>query len=686
MFGRALGRNQDLLLVGAVISILLILFTPIPSLLLDLLIIFNFAFALTLLLLTFYVQRPVEFSTFPSLLLVATLFRLSLNIAATRLILTDAHAGDVIQAIGSFAVQGSFVIGLVVFFILVVVQYVVVTSGAQRVSEVAARFVLDSMPGQQMSIDADLNMGLIDQEEAKHRRKDLEKEASFYGSMDGASKFVKGDAIAGIIILLINIFAGLIIGVAQMGMDWSAALQTFTLLTIGDGIVTQVPALIISTATGIIVTRSSSDRQLSTEIFSQLASVPKIMLIVLVTLMVLLVLPGMPKWPMAILAVVALAAFVGARRRARRLAEEGPPEIGAAAADGADKGIAPIEVMLGGEIGQAWQGMKPLLAERVTALREQQERTSGFAIPSVVFQDGAQLSPLAYEVLLFGARHVRGELRPDETLAIGGPVSGARLPGIETRDPAFGLPALWIDPSRNDEARRAGYTLVDPVTVMMTHLGEVLRNEASQLLTRADVVALLEGVRSRQPGLIEELIPQIMTVSDVQRVLQNLLAEEVSIRNVDQILEALVDVGRSSKDHFELTEAVRQRLAHVICHGLRGGRDQLEVLSLHPRIEAQLGEQLRSAGGGGPVVIDPRLAEQLIRGLAPLVEKMMRAGLTPVLLCGPEIRKHLRTFTRRTLPRLAILSVNEVPPSIDLKSFAVLSVEEDAQPKLPALS
>jgi flagellar biosynthesis protein FlhA len=687
MFGRALGRNQDLLLVGAVISILLILFTPIPSLLLDLLIIFNFAFALTLLLLTFYVHRPVEFSTFPSLLLVATLFRLSLNIAATRLILTDAHAGDVIQAIGSFAVQGSFVIGLVVFFILVVVQYVVVTSGAQRVSEVAARFVLDSMPGQQMSIDADLNMGLIDQEEAKRRRKDLEKEASFYGSMDGASKFVKGDAVAGIIILLINIFAGLIIGVAQMGMDWSAALQTFTLLTIGDGIVTQVPALIISTATGIIVTRSSSDRQLSTEIFSQLASVPKIMLIVLVTLMVLLLLPGMPKWPMAILALVALTAFFGARRRARRLAEEGPAETEAGAAGGGpDKGLAPIEVMLGGEIGQAWQGMKPLLAERVTALREQQERASGFAIPSVVFQDGAQLSPLAYEVLLFGARHVRGELRPDETLAIGGPASGARMPGIETRDPAFGLPALWIDPSRSDEARRAGYTLVDPVTVMMTHLGEVLRNEASQLLTRADVVALLEGVRSRQPGLIEELVPQIMTVSDVQRVLQNLLAEEVSIRNIDQIAEALVDVGRSSKDHFELTEAVRQRLAHVICHGLRGGRDQLEVLSLHPRIEAQLGEQLRSAGGSGPVVIDPRLAEQLIRGLAPLVEKMMRAGLTPVLLSGPEIRKHLRTFTRRTLPRLAILSVNEVPPSVDLKSFAVLSAEEDAQPKLPALS
>jgi flagellar biosynthesis protein FlhA len=680
-------RNKDLVLVGAVIAILLILFAPIPSTLLDLLIILNFAFALTMLLLTFYVQRPVEFSTFPSLLLVATLFRLSLNVAATRLILTDAHAGDVIQSIGSFAVQGSFVIGLVVFFILVVVQYVVVTSGAQRVSEVAARFVLDSMPGQQMSIDADLNMGLIDQEEAKKRRKDLEKEAAFYGSMDGASKFVKGDAVAGIIILLINIFAGWIIGVAQMGMDWSTALATFTLLTIGDGIVTQVPALIISTATGIIVTRSSADRQLSTEIFSQLSAFPKIMLIVLATLCVLLVLPGMPKWPIAILALISLAAWAAARRKARAEEAADPAASEAAQPEAGALAVPPIEVLLGGEIGTAWQGMKPLLGERIAALRDQQEKLSGFAIPPVLFQDGAHLGPYGYEFALFGARHARGELRPDQVLAIGGPASGAPLAGTETRDPAFGLPATWIDPALRDEAQRAGYTLVDPLTVLMTHLGELLRNEAALLITRVDVVALLEGVRGRQPGLIEELIPATMTVSDVQRVLQNLLAEEVSIRNVDLIVEALVDVGRGSKDHFDLTELVRQRLGHVICHGLRAGRDQLDVLSLHPRIEGQIGEQLRAnAGGGGAFLIEPRLAETLIRGLAPLAEAMMRDGLAPVLLCGPEIRRHLRTFTRRSLPRLAIVSVNEVPPSVDLKSFGVLSPEESGQPKLPALS
>jgi flagellar biosynthesis protein FlhA len=683
MFGRAFGRNQDLVLVGAVISILLILFAPIPSVLLDLLIILNFAFALTLLLLTFYMQRPVEFSTFPSLLLVATLFRLSLNVAATRLILSDAQAGDVIDAIGTFAVQGSFIVGLVVFFILVVVQYVVVTSGAQRVSEVAARFVLDSMPGQQMSIDADLNMGLIDQDEAKRRRKDLEKEAAFYGSMDGASKFVKGDAVAGIIILLINIFAGWIIGVAQMGMDWSTALRTFTLLTIGDGIVTQVPALIISVATGIIVTRSSADRQLSTEVFKQLASFPKILLIVLATLLVLLALPGMPKWPIAILALISVTAWAAARR-VRKAAAEESAETDVQSAESREAALAPVEVLLGSDLSAAWQGMKPLLGERITALRQQQEKLSGFAIPPVLFQDGVQLGPLAYEFALFGARHARAELRPDMTLAIGAPAAGGRLTGIEARDPAFGLPALWIDSERREEAQRAGYTLVDPMTVLMTHLGELLRNEAAQLLTRTDVVSFLEGVRSRQPGLVEELIPNIMTVSDVQRVLQNLLAEEVSIRNIDLIVEALVDVGRSCKDHFDLTELVRQRLAHVICHGLRGGRDQLDVLSLHPRIEGQIADSVRT--GGGPFVIEPRLAEQLIRGLAPLVDAMVREGLAPVLLCGPELRRQLRVFTRRSLPRLAIISVNEIPLSVELKSFAVLSPDETGQGKLPAMT
>lgn len=673
---RFLGENHDLVLVSAVVGILLVLFTPIPPALLDFLILTNFAFGMTILLMTFYVEKPVAFSTFPSLLLVATLFRLSLNVAATRLILTQAHAGDVIGAIGSFAVQGSFVIGLVVFFILVVVQYVVVTSGAQRVSEVAARFVLDSVPGQQMSIDADLNMGLIDQAEAKRRRKDLEKEAAFYGAMDGASKFVKGDAIAGVIILLINIIAGWIIGVAQMGMDWLTALQTFSLLTIGDGIVTQVPALVISTATGIIVTRSSADRQLSAEILAQLASAPKIPLIVTGAVLVLLALPAMPKWPIAIIAVVSAALWFAARRRGQvSVKRDHSPERSAESQGVAAGAPPPIEVWFGTSLGAHWTAQTEVLMERIQALRAQQEKASGFAFPNVVIQEAARLGPQDYEICLFGARHGQGRLFPEQTLAIRGGASKAVLSGPEIRDPAFNLPSVWIEDEMRAHAQDLGYTLVDPITVLVTHLGEIVRAEAAALLRRADVAALLEGVRGRQPGLVEELVPNVMTVSDIQRVLQALLAEDVSIRNMDLIAEALVDLGRTIKDPAELTELVRQRLSFGICHALRGEHEQLSVLSLNPKIEAQISENIRRSDGRSGFVIEPRLAEQLIRKLAPVVENMMKQSRAPVLLCGPDVRRHLKSFTRRAIPRLAVVSVNEIPTTIDLHSYDVINID-----------
>lgn len=667
------GRNQDLVLVVAVLSILLVLFAPIPPVLLDLLIILNFAFGLTILLLTLYVEKPVAFSTFPSLLLVATLYRLALNVAATRLILTEAHAGEVISAIGSFAVQGSFVVGLVVFFILVIVQYVVVTSGAQRVSEVAARFVLDSVPGQQMSIDADLNMGLIDQNEAKARRKTLEKEAAFYGSMDGASKFVKGDAVAGVIILLINIIAGWIIGVAQMGMDWLTALQTFSLLTIGDGIVTQIPALIVSTATGLIVTRSSADRHLSTEILAQLTSVPKIPLLVMGALALLLLMPGMPKWPIAVLALLSLGAWLVMRRRKTEDLTEGALEP--ARPEVANDGNAPIEVMLGRTLSDAWRSMKPILTERIATLRAQEEKATGLVLPGVSFQDGAAIGDLEYEIVLQGARHGKGVLYPDRTLAIRSSGSTSPIDGVEARDPAFGLPGVWIDDSAREAAQEAGCTLVDPVTVMMTHLGEVVRNALPQLLSRAEVVQMLESVRTRQPGLVEDLIPAILSVSDVQRVLQNLLAENVSIRQTDLIVDALVDVGRYTKDHGELTERVRQKLGYSIFSALRGPHDALSVMSLSPRLETQLLDSVRRSESPDAFVIDPRTAEQLLKKLIPMVDDMISQRLSPVLLCGAELRRHLKSFTRRSAPRLSVVSVSEVPQTIDLRSFGVVQVD-----------
>lgn len=671
MLNDFLRKNNDLALVGAVIGILLILFAPIPTGLLDFLIILNFSFALTVLMLTFYVQKPVEFSTFPSLLLVATLFRLSLNVAATRLILTDGFAGDVIGSVGSFAIQGNYVIGLVVFFILIIVQYVVVTAGAQRVSEVAARFTLDAIPGQQMSIDADLNMGLISQDEAKARRKELEREASFYGAMDGASKFVKGDAIAGVVIVLINIIAGWIIGVSQHGLEWSDALQRYTLLTIGDGIVTQVPALVISVATGIIVTRSSADRELSTEVFAQLSSVPKIPLIVMAGLFILMLLPGMPKWPIAILLLIFAAFWFSSRNR--KMAEAEALQADARYDDNAtDSGPAIISVTLGQELSDSWTTMRPVLAERIAALRQQQMERSGLIVPAVVVEDGKQLPAFDYEIALFGSAVASSTIRPEMILAIRPQEAADQIDGIEAREPTFGLPALWISDHQRDTARTAGYTLVDPLTVLMTHLTEVVRSEAALLLTRNEVVRLLDGTRTRQPGLIEEMIPNILNVSDVQRVLQNLLSEDVSIRNIDLICDILVDVARTTRDHSELTELVRQRLSHAICNDLRGRNEQLSVLSLDPRIESQISESLSQGENRGPMVIDPRLAEILMRKVGPLVDAMMKEGLAPVLLCGPTIRKQLRSFLSRTSPRLAVISVNEVPQSINLRSFGVL--------------
>lgn len=611
MFQRFYDNNKDLVLVGATIAILVILFAPIPPALLDLAIILNFGLGLSIMLLTFYVAKPVDFSTFPSLLLVATLYRLSLNVAATRLILTGADAGEVIGSIGEFAVQGNFVIGLVVFAILVVVQYVVVTSGAQRVSEVAARFTLDSMPGQQMSIDADLNMGLIDQKEAIRRREELEKEASFYGAMDGASKFVKGDAIAGIIILLINIIAGWIVGVTQMGMEWGEALHRFTLLTIGDGIATQLPALIISIATGIIVTRSAADNKLSTEVFRQLSSEPRIPLIVAAVLLALLLLPGMPKWPIALIALVAFGVWWrGRRRRGAGVAADDT-----ALADNAASlpVIAPLEIRLGAALREAWREQEPLILERIAGVRRGHEQEFGMPLPAVQLLEGDGLGSDEYEVRLFGSRYGAAEIHPDRVLAIISQESRDGLDGIKAQDPAFGLPATWITAADAEAARAGGHTIVDPVTVLMTHFTDIVRTEASTLVTRPAVAALLDGVRSRQPGMVEELLPNTLTISDVQRVLQNLVGEGISIANIDLIVEHLVDLARTQKDPAELTELIRQRMSYAICNQLRGRHNDLAVLSLDPRVENQIATSINANGGRAGIAVEPKLAEQIIQ-------------------------------------------------------------------------
>lgn len=688
---RVVGRHSDIALVLLVLGVLVVLFAPIPSGLLDFLILANFSFAFLVLLLTFYMARPVEFSTFPSLLLIATLFRLSLNVAATRLILSDGDAGRVIGSIGAFVVGGNYVIGLIVFLILIVVQYVVVTSGAQRVSEVAARFTLDSMPGQQMSIDADLNMGFIDQAEAQRRRKNIEKEAGFYGAMDGASKFVKGDAIAGIIILLINIIGGLVIGVMQHGLPWSEALRTYTLLTIGDGIVTQVPALVIAVGTGIIVTRSASDSNLSREALRQIGSFPKTLLLVAMALGGLLALPGIPALPTLALALCFLTAALLIYRAAKvgeNAASEGQSptpagEPAAAAAEGvADDPYAllkvePVEIHL----GQNWVALvnQPGSAflERIAVFRKQHAQEFGLVLPRVRFKDAPRLSADRYEIHLDGVLAGKGEARADKLLAIHPAGDTTTISGEVTKDPTYGLPALWIDESQRSVASRANYTLVDAPTVFMTHLTEMLRRESAALLTRAEVERLLARVRQEQPGLVEELIPTILSSSDVHKVLQNLLREKVSIRHVEAILESLADAGRTTRDAGLLTEIVRQRLGHSICHGLLGEATSLQVLTLDPAVESQFLQSLNAAGDAQTAqhfVLEPRMTEQLMKRMVQQAERMMKSNLLPVLLCAPELRRHLRSLSERVVPHLRVLSMTEVPHTVELKSFAVIQL------------
>ncbi|MEN9866329.1 MAG: flagellar biosynthesis protein FlhA [Pseudomonadota bacterium] len=683
MFGlrRIFDKNADLVLVLLVVGVLTVLFAPIPSGLLDFLILTNFSFALLIFMLTFYTERPVEFSTFPSLLLIATLFRLSLNVAATRLILSDADAGRVIAAIGSYVIAGNYVIGLIVFLILVVVQYVVVTNGAQRVSEVAARFTLDSMPGQQMSIDADLNMGFIDQEEAKRRRKLLEKESAFYGAMDGASKFVKGDAIAGIIIMLINIIGGLVIGVMQLGMRWDQALQTYTLLTVGDGIVTQVPALVIAVSTGIIVTRSASDGNLSLQVMRQITAFPKTLVLVALALAVLLLLPGIPAWPiLSIIALFLAVAWLVKNHKAETAGTSSDEKAGADSKTSEEPDayaalqVEPIEVQVGANLGPLVGGEQTLFMDRIAATRKQYALDFGMVLPRVRFRESKQMALNAYEIQVFGVQVGRGEIMSDRTLAIHVGGDTKRVKGIETREPTYGLPAVWIEDSEKDAARAAKYTLVDASTVFITHLSEVLKQQAPMLLTRAETDRLLNRVRQSQPGLVEELIPTVLSVGDVQKILQNLLKEKVSIRNLEAILETLADVARGNKDLMLLTELVRQKLGAAICQSLLGEMNALQVMTLEPQLEQTLIGAVKSADLQTTLVVEPKLAEQLLSRLAQQSERMMKSNMLPVLLCSPDLRRHLRALSERMIPHMRILSMAEIPNSVNLKAWCTVSL------------
>ncbi len=677
-FTRVFGERSELALVLLLAGILVVLFAPIPAALLDLLLIANFSFALLILLLTFYMLRPLEFSTFPSLLLVATLFRLGLNVAATRLILGDANAGQVIASIGNHAVGGNYVIGLIVFVVLIVVQYVVVTNGAQRVAEVAARFTLDGMPGKQMSIDADLNMGLIDQDEARERRRNIEKEANFYGAMDGASRFVKGDAIAGIIIILVDIIGGLAIGVAQKGMSWGEALQTYTLLTVGDGIVTQVPALVIATGTGIIVTRAASDARLGAEVSRQILAHPRTIAIVACVLVALGMLPGIPVLPVMVLTCGAVALFWYALKRpAADAAARADAKV--AAKEPADElyqtlKVDPVEVTIGSGLIPLLGEDGAILAEKLASIRKQYALDMGVVLPPVRVRDDKRQAPNKYEIRLFGTRIAEGEVQPDRVLAINPGGGRSTLEGVAATDPAYGLPATWIAQDSRAAAKAGGYTVVDSSTVFVTHLSEILRQNAHNLITRAETERLLARVRESQPSLLDELVPKILAYGDVQRVLQCLVKERVPIRNLEVILEVLADCGVRQKEPELLTEQVRERLGSVICQQLADSRGQMQVLTFDSSVEQSFAGALRSVEDKPTLLLEPRFAEQLLRRLSEEVERMTRGNLRPVLLCAPNLRRHVRRFTERLVPQLSVLSLSEIPSHVSLRGFGVVKI------------
>jgi len=671
------GRNTDVVIIALVMGILLVLFAPIQPGLLDFLIVSNVSLALLVLLMTFYAPRPVDFSTFPALLLIATLFRLALNVSATRLILSNGNAGRVIAAVGTYVVGGNYVIGLIVFLILVVVQYVVVTNGAQRVSEVAARFTLDSMPGQQMSIDADLNMGLIDQDEAKRRRKVLEREAAFYGAMDGASKFVKGDSIAGILVMLINIIGGLVIGVLQQGMGWGDALRQYTLLTIGDGIVTQIPALIISVGTGLIVTRSSSDSQLGTEVLRQLFSFPRTLMILTCVLLGIAMLPGMPVLPPLLIAMFAIVGYYYTRRAVSERDKPAPEPAKDAQQDPYGVyNVQALEIEMGLALSAHVGGVRGVLTERVATFRTQFAQESGFIVPKVAFRESATLGAEEYRILMFGEPVTSATLHTQRILAIHPNGELSWVPGIETREPTYGLPALWIEESYREAARKARYTLIDPTTVLLTHLCEVIRQRAADLLTRGETERILARARELQPGLVEELVPTNLTLSDVQKVMQNLLREKVPARNLLAIVETLIDGVRSSKDPAVLTELVRQRLAVSICNSISSDRKTLHVLTLDPATEENLIGATAATGAASTESTrrpDPRLLDTVLVRIANAAERMIKSNLTPVILCTPQLRRHLRALCERATPHVRVLSLAEVAAGFELRFFGSIN-------------
>ena len=695
---RKLIRHGDLWLVFGLFGTILLLILPIPPFLLDLLLTVSIGLSLLTLLVILYLRTPAEFTGFPTLLLFITLYRLALNVASTRLILLDGYAGHIIEAFGNFVVRGNYVVGMVVFCILVLINFIVITKGAGRIAEVAARFTLDAMPGKQMAIDAELNAGLINETEARNRRRGVEEEADFYGAMDGASKFVRGDAIAAILITLINIIGGFAIGIMQKGMTMNEALSRFTMLSIGDGLVSQVPALITSVAAGILVTRATSKNDLGRELSRQLLFYPKALTILAVMLGFLAIVPGLPTMPFLTMAsligllsysihkngmpeLAAANVFNTSGGMNGKSADAKSPIAGAATAAEAKANdklenlltLDTLQIELGyGLIQMADKAKGGDLLDRVTGVRRTFASDMGVLIPPIRLRDNLQLGNNEYRFVLKGNPIASSQLMPQHWLAMNATNSKVALKGVPTVEPVFQLPATWVTEVERKNAEVSGFTVVDAPSVLITHLSETVRRHCHEILTRQDVQSLLDNLKTTHPAVVNELIPGQLSIGQVQRILQNLLAEGISIRNLAGILEKVGDYAAFTKNPDELSEHARRALGSQLSKPFQTENGSVRAITIDPKLEAQLAQGVRQSASEVALIIEPRLARHVVDSLSRFIQQMLSAGQQPVVLCAPALRLGFRRFFENTFNDLQVLSYAEIPPRVQVQNAAVI--------------
>ena len=683
--GSFIQKYSDVLIAVAIIIIVVMMIIPLPTLLLDLLICLNITIALLVIMSVIYNKEALDLSIFPSLLLITTLFRLALNISSTRLILLDGFAGEVITAFGNFVVGGNPVVGFIMFIILVGINFIVITKGSERVAEVSARFTLDAMPGKQMAIDADLNQGAITDAQAKERRIKIQREADFFGAMDGASKFVKGDAIAAIVIMMINITGGFVIGMLQRNLSAVQALQQYTLLTVGEGLVSQIPALLISTATGLIVTRAGAEGNLGADMVSQLFRNDRIFFILSGVLAFFAIVPGLPGVPF--FALAAFCFFIGRALKASTQAavaqEEAKPEAKAKAqkkkATSPENIVSllqvdPMELEIGYSlIPRVDTGQGGDLLDRIVMIRRQCALELGLVVPTIRIRDNIQIKPNAYIIKLKGVEIAKGELMLDHYLAMNSGTVFEEVPGIETTEPAFGLPALWIPDSEREQAELNGYTVVDAVSVLATHLTEVIKSHASEILGRQEAQNLVDNLKKTNETLVKEVVPDLLTVGEVQKVLQNLLAERISIRDMETIFEVLSDYARATKDTEILTEYVRHAMARQITQAnVQNG--QLPCVTLDPALENRIAGGVQRTDHGSYVSLDPDSMKRLVTSLDTELQKLTNMGYQPIVLTSPAVRLYFRKLVERSVPGIIVLSQAEIEQSVEIQILGVVKI------------